>query len=177
MGFYWILWASPAQLHYPLSFGFMGLLSTPYFLYFHYFGPVAAHSHFSTSYTAHGLLFLSFWTPLSRFTSSRPLFLSHGPMIHYSCRLGLIGFLSICQLFSVRVVGLLLSTWASKMAINTYPHKKWGWTWFTTFCHFLRAFIYLHCICNVNLHCRHIKSGKFCTHLQTTFVTFCVSTM
>ena len=27
---------------------------TPYFLYFHYFGPAVAHSHFSTSYTAHG---------------------------------------------------------------------------------------------------------------------------
>ena len=32
---------------------FMGLPSTPYFLYFHYFGLAVAHSHFSTSYTAH----------------------------------------------------------------------------------------------------------------------------
>ena len=90
---------------------------------------------------------------------SPPFFLLPSSTIplYYSCRLGLIGFLSICQLFSVRVAGLLLSTWASKMAINTYPHKKWGWTWFTTICHFFRAFIYLHCICNVNLHCRHIK--------------------
>ena len=42
-------------------------------------------------------VFLSFWAPLSSFTSSRPICLSHGPMIHYSCRLGLMGFLSICQ--------------------------------------------------------------------------------
>ena len=55
---------------------------------------------------------------LSPFTSSRPIYLFHGPIIHYSCRLGLMGFLSIYQLFSVRIVGLLLSTWASKMTIN-----------------------------------------------------------
>ena len=73
---------------------------------------------FSTSYTAHGLRFLSFRAPLSSFTFSMPICLSHGPMIHYSCRLGLMGFLFICQLFSVCVAGLLLLTWASKMAIN-----------------------------------------------------------
>ena len=56
MGFYWVLWASPTQLHYPSSLGLMGLPLTPYFLCFHYFGPAVAYSHFSTSYTAHGLL-------------------------------------------------------------------------------------------------------------------------
>ena len=73
--------------------GFIGLSSTPYFLCFHYFGPATAHSHFSTSYTAYGLLFLSFQAPLSPFTSSRPICLSHGPVIHYSRCLGLMGFL------------------------------------------------------------------------------------
>ena len=34
----------------------MGLPSTPYFLCFHYFGSAVAHSHISTSYTAHNLL-------------------------------------------------------------------------------------------------------------------------
>ena len=53
MGFYWVLWVSPARLHYPSSLGFIGLPLTPYF---HYFGPAVAHSHFFTSYTAHGLL-------------------------------------------------------------------------------------------------------------------------
>ena len=118
MGFYWILWASLAQLHYPTSLGFMGLPSTPYFLCFHYFGSVVAHSYFSTSYTTHDLLFLSFRAPLSPFTSIRPIYSSHGPVIHYSCRSGLMGFLSVCQFFSIRVAGPLPSTWASEMAIN-----------------------------------------------------------
>ena len=48
----------------------MGLPSTFYFLCFHCFGSAAAHSHFSTSYTAHDLLFLSFRAPLSPFNSS-----------------------------------------------------------------------------------------------------------
>ena len=110
--------ASLAQLHYPSSLGFIGLPLILYFLCFRYFGSAVAYSRFFTSYTAHGLLFLSFWAPLSPFTSSRPICLSHGFVIHYSCRLGLMCFLSICQLFSVRVAGLLLPTWASKVAIN-----------------------------------------------------------
>ena len=122
MGFYWILWASLAQLHYFSSLGFMGLPSTPYFLYFHYFGSAATYSHFSTSYTAHGLLFFfffpSFRAPLCPFTYSIPICLSHEPIIHYSCRLGLMSFLFVCQLLSVRGAGLLLPTWASKMALN-----------------------------------------------------------
>ena len=60
MGFYRILWASSAQLHYPSSLGLMGLPLTPYFYYFHYFGLAVTHSHFSTSYTTHGLLFSIF---------------------------------------------------------------------------------------------------------------------
>ena len=96
---------------------------------FHYFGPVAAHSHFSTSYTAHDLLFLSFRTPLSPFTSSRPICLSHRPVIHYSCCLGLMDFLSICQLFSAHVAGILLSTWASKMAINKHLQLIFSRRW------------------------------------------------
>ena len=124
MGFYWILWVSPAQLRYFSSLGFMGLPSTLYFLCFHYFGPAAAHSHFSTSYIAHGLLFLSFRAPLSPFISSRPICLSHGPVIHYSCRLGLMSFLSVCQLLSICVAGLLPSTWASEMAINNKNISK-----------------------------------------------------
>ena len=75
------------------SLGLMGLPSTPYFLRFNYFGPAAAYSHFFTSYTTHGLLFLSFRALLSPFTSSRPICLSHGPVIHYSRCLGLMGFL------------------------------------------------------------------------------------
>ena len=77
------------------SLGLMDLPSTPYFICFHYFGPIAAHSHFFTSYTAHGLLFLSFRAPLGPFTSSRLICLSHGPVIHYSYHSGLMVFFSI----------------------------------------------------------------------------------
>ena len=126
MGFYKILWVYLTQLRYFSSLGFIGLPSTPYFLCSYYFGPTTAQSHFSTSYTVHGLLFLSFRAPLSPFTSSRPIYLSHGPMIHYSYRLGLIGFLSVCQLFYVRVAGLLPSTWASEMTINKKYLRKRG---------------------------------------------------
>ena len=80
----------------PHPWGLIGSPSTPYFLCFHYFGLVVAHSRFSTSFIAHGLFFFSFRAPLSPSTSSRPICLSHEPVIHYSCRLGLMGFLSIC---------------------------------------------------------------------------------
>ena len=53
MGFYQLFWASLAQLFYPSSLQLMGLPSTPYFLWLHYFGLAMAHSHFSTSHTAH----------------------------------------------------------------------------------------------------------------------------
>ena len=41
-----------------------------------------------------GLLLLSFWTPLGPFASSRPICLFYEPIIHYSCHLGLMVFLS-----------------------------------------------------------------------------------
>ena len=69
--------------------------------------------------------FLSFRAPLSTFASFRPICLFHGPVIHYFYSLGLMGFLSICQLFSVCDAWLLLSTWASKMAINRYPSHEY----------------------------------------------------
>ena len=78
-----------------LILGAHGLAINPYFLCFHYFGPAATYSHFFTSYTAHGLLFLSFRAPLGLFTSSRPICLSHGHVIHYSCHSSLMVFFSI----------------------------------------------------------------------------------
>ena len=69
--------------------------------------------------------FLSFRVHLSSFTPSRPICLSYGLVIHYSCSLGLMDFLSIYQFFSVHVAGLLLSTWTSKMAINNRINSKY----------------------------------------------------
>ena len=64
------------------------------------------------------LLLLSFWVPLNPFASSRLICLFHRPVIHYSCRLGLMIFLSFYQLFYAHVDGLLLSIQVPKMIIN-----------------------------------------------------------
>ena len=110
----------------------MGLPSTLYFLCFHYFGPAVAHSHFSTSYTAYGLLFLSFQAPLNPFTSSRSIFLSHGSVIHYSRCLGLMGFLLnlLTFFFSILVGFFLLLAPLTKVGINTTLIQRdcqWWW--------------------------------------------------
>lgn len=57
-----------------------------------------------------GLLLLSFRAPLGPFASSRPICLFYGPIIHYSCHLGLMAFLSNYQLISAHVARLLPST-------------------------------------------------------------------
>ena len=53
-----------------------------------------------------GMLFLSFWASLSPFTSSRPICLFHEPVIHHSCRLGLMVLPLVCQTFAALVAGL-----------------------------------------------------------------------
>ena len=84
----------------------------PYFLDLHYFGPAAALSHFSTSYTAHGMLFLSFRASLSPLASSRPICLFLGLVIHYSYRLGLMVLLSALPILCCPCYWtFLLSTW------------------------------------------------------------------
>ena len=111
---------SLAQLHYPSSLEFMGFPSILYFLCFRYFGSAVAYSRFFTSYTAHGLLFLSFWAPLSPFTSSRPICLSHGFVIHYSCCLGLMCFLLFANSFLSVLLGFFfplgLPKWPSTIS-------------------------------------------------------------
>ena len=53
-----------------------------------------------------GMLFLSFQASLSSFTSSRPICLFHEPVIHHSCRLGLMVLPPVCQTFVALVAGL-----------------------------------------------------------------------
>ena len=53
-----------------------------------------------------GMLFLSFRASLSPFTSSRPICLFHGPVIHYSYRLGLMVLRLVCQPFATLIAGL-----------------------------------------------------------------------
>ena len=67
-----------------------------------------------------GLLLLSFRAPLGLSTSSRPICLFHGPIIHYSYHLSLMVFLSTYQLFSAHVTVLLLSFGLLKLIINTH---------------------------------------------------------
>ena len=120
MGFYWILWASRPNYVIPHPWGSWACHQPLTFFVFITLGLPRPHSHFSTSYIAHDLLFLSFRAPLSPFSSSRPICLPYGLVIYYSCRLDLMGFLFVCQLFYVRVAGLFPSTWASEMAINNW---------------------------------------------------------
>ena len=71
------------------------------------------------------------WFVFSLFPNSfKPIYsLNAHLFISWACDpllllLGLNGFLSICQLFSIRVAGPLPSTWASEMAINS-GHTFW----------------------------------------------------
>ena len=107
MRFYQLLWTSLTQLSYPSSFGLMGFPSVPYFLNLHYFWLAVAHSHFSTSHTAHG-----FATSLSP-GSFRPIwFLKAHLFISWSCDLL---FLPIgLNDFSIHLLTLFcLCCWAS----------------------------------------------------------------
>ena len=84
----------------------------------HYFGPAMAYSYSSTSHNAHGCI-TSFSRLLwAHLLSSRPICLFYGPMTHYSCHLGLMGFLSIlltlsCPYCWASSCGLAFPKWAS----------------------------------------------------------------
>ena len=69
---------------------------------------------FRSSYSAHGMLFLSFMASLSPLASSRPIYLFVGPVIHYSCRLSLMGFLLfILSILCGPHYWAFMSAWAS----------------------------------------------------------------
>ena len=104
------------------SLGFMGLSSIPYSLCLHCFGPAAAHSYFfhiiHCPWVCYSL-FLSFRALLSPFAFSRPIYLFHGPVIHYSYRLDLMVFVLYLLPTSFRSV---LLGWASSLLFGF--HKK-----------------------------------------------------
>ena len=95
MGFLLTSLGFPGPITLSLSLGFMSLPWTPYSLSLHCLGPAATLSHFSNSYFAHGMLFLSFLASLSLLAFSRPMYTFVGPVTHYSYRLGLMGFFAI----------------------------------------------------------------------------------
>ena len=103
MGFYWLRWASLAQLLHTHPWGLWAChqsltlfacivlgLSRPILTFFF---------HIIHCPWVCYLLFLSFRALLSPFAFSRPIYLFHGLVIHYSCHLDLMVFvLYLCQL-------------------------------------------------------------------------------
>ena len=104
------------------SLGFMGLPSIPYSLCLHCFGPVVTHSYFfhiiHCPWVCYSL-FLSFQALLSPLTFSRPIYLFHGFVIHYSCRLNLMFFVLCLLPTSLQFV---LLGWASFLSFGF--HRK-----------------------------------------------------
>ena len=104
------------------SLWFMGLPSIPYSLCLHCFGSAMARSYFF--HIIHCLwvccsLFLYFRALLSPFAFSRPIYLFHGPVIHYSCCLDLMVF--VLYLLPTSFWYVLLG-WASSLLFGF--HKK-----------------------------------------------------
>ena len=101
---------------------------TPYSLSLHCLEPAMTLSHFSTSYFAHGMLFLSFLASFSPLASLRPIYLFVGPVIHYSCRLGLMDFLLfILSILCSPHYWAFLSAWTSTTRF-LIPHSHWLFT-------------------------------------------------
>ena len=94
-----------------LIFGVHEPAINPYFLSLHYLGPAATLSHFSNSYFAHGMLFLSFLASLSPLAFSRPMYTFVGPVTHHSCRLDLMVFFTIYTVNSL---------WPSSLGFSIY---------------------------------------------------------
>ena len=79
------------------------------------------------------MLFLSFLASLSPFAFSRPMYIFVGPVIHYSCRLGLTSFFAFY---------LVNSLWPSSLGSSVYwastngPQHLASWT-YETFLRFI----------------------------------------
>ena len=101
MGFLLTSLGFPGPITLSLSLGFMSLPLTPYSFSLHCLGPAATLSHFSNLYSAHEILFLSFLASLSLLAFSRRMYIFVGPVTHYSCRLGLMGFFAIYSVNSL----------------------------------------------------------------------------
>ena len=93
---------------------------TPYSLSLHYLRPAATLSHFSNSYSTHGILFLSFLTSLSPLAFLRPMYTFVGPVTHYSCRLGLMVFFAI---YTVNSLWLSLLGLSIRWAFTNGPQQ------------------------------------------------------
>ena len=125
MGFYWLHWASLAQLLHTHPWGSWACHQSPTLFACIALGlprPILTFFHITHCPWVCYSLFLSFRALLSPFAFSRPIYLFHGPVIHYSCRLDLMVFLfSVsCQLLCVAELGFLSYIWVSqKMTLNS----------------------------------------------------------
>ena len=106
MGLYQLSWAFLTQLLYTSSLGLMGLPLAPYFFCLHYFGPVVAHSRFSTY--CPWVCFFSLSRPnQARLLPQDPLY---EPMSHSFLPLGLNGFFLLAN-FGLLVLLRFFSYW------------------------------------------------------------------
>ena len=89
-------------------------------------------SHFSNSYSAHGMLFLPFLASLSLLAFLRPMYIFVGLVTHYSCCLGLMGFFAIYPVNSLWPSSLGSSVyWASTNGPQQSP--TWERCWLQSF--------------------------------------------
>ena len=79
----------------PFSQFFFFLSCGPLLIHTYILLPAANRVVFSNSYSAHGMLFLSFLASLSPLAFSRSMYTFVGLVTHYSCRLGLMVFFTI----------------------------------------------------------------------------------
>ena len=120
MGFYWLRWASPAQLLHTHPWGLWVCHQSPTLFTCIAMGlpwPILTFFHITHCLWVCYSLFLSFRALLIPFAFSRPIYLFHEPVLHYSCRLGLMVFCSL----SLANFSMLLS-WASFLTFGF--HKK-----------------------------------------------------
>ena len=120
MGFYWLHWAFPAQLLHTHPWGSWTCHQSPTLFACIALGllqSILTFFHITHCPWVCYSLFLSFRALLSPFAFLRPIYLFHRPVIHYSCRLGLMVFcsLSLANFF-------VLLSWASFLTFGF--HKK-----------------------------------------------------
>ena len=129
MGFYWLHWASLAQLLHTHPWGSWACHQSPTLFACIALGlprPILTFFHITHCPWVCYSLFLSFRALLSPFAFSRPIYLFHGPVIHYSCRLDLMVFLfSVsCQLLCVAELGFLSYIWVSQKRTLNSSHLE-----------------------------------------------------
>ena len=119
--FYWLHWAFPAQLLHTHPWGSWACHQSPTLFACIALGlprPILTFFHITYCPWVCYSLFLSFWALLSPFSLSRSIYLFHGPVIHYSYRLGLMVFFCSPPLANFFV----LQSWASFLTFGF--HKK-----------------------------------------------------